>query len=101
MKTILTLLTALISVSAHAYTDGEYTCKDANGKVRVEYKVTTLDLSGQKLPFLEATRHYETGDIRTVNLKGLAMVATSNGIEYVFLGNHELQFENGVFTSCK
>lgn len=101
MKTILTLLTVLISVSAHAYRDGEYICKDANGKVRVEYKVTTLDISGQRLPFLEATRHFETGDIQITSLKGLAMVAKSNGIEYVFLGNHELQFDNDVFTSCK
>lgn len=99
MKSFLALLASLtLSVSALAFTDGEYTCGTKTDKFQTTYKITTLDMNGLNLPHLEVTsiQRLQDSPEKTYNIKGIATQFNNDqGEEILVLGNITLGLTGG------
>lgn len=102
MKLVIAMMISLLSVSAFAYVDGTFSCKNVEGLPNNVYKVST-DAAG--VPMLEATRYYrqtETSPTTKTVLKGYAMVAeSSEGVDALVLGGVTLDFDGDKLANCK
>jgi hypothetical protein len=57
MKSAIAFLSmALLTLSAQAYKEGTYNCRSTNGQYESVFKITTLNLNGVALPYLEVSR---------------------------------------------
>ena len=99
MKSFLTLLVTLtLSVSALAFTDGEYTCGSKSDKFQYTYKITTLAINGIALPHLDITKAYspDNAQDKAYTIKGVATQFTNDeGQEILVLGNITLELTSG------
>ena len=80
MRTIFATILCLTSISAFAFKDGDYHCESADKKFVRDIRIKTVDVGGEKLPFVEVKQSHLLDDpARTVNYtaKGLASVHTS------------------------
>lgn len=79
MKLVIAFLaTALLAVSAQAYKEGTYNCRTKDGLYETVFKITTLNLNGVAVPFLDVTRitHKDPNDAHSeesvYKIKGVA-----------------------------
>jgi hypothetical protein len=100
--------TVAFSSSAFAYREGAYSCKNIQNLPNNSYKVTSVALPGSsstKVPFLEITRYYSSGEagaeVHQVQSSGFATVIKADGVETLMLGAIELEFQNGELANCK
>lgn len=106
MKSILALALTLFSVSAFAYKDGTYTCKNSQGLPSNVYVIKTLDVGGVQLPYLELTRHFHknldpNAPVQTIFTKGFAMVSSLEGNDILMIGALRIEFEGDQLANCK
>jgi len=106
MKLALALALSLFSVSAFAYKDGTYTCKNGQGLPANVYVVKTIEVGGVQLPYLELTRHFHkqldpSQPVQTVHTKGLAMLSSVDGKDVLLIGALRYEFEGDRLVNCK
>jgi hypothetical protein len=98
---------AAMSSSAFAYREGAYSCKNIQNLPNNSYKITSVTLPGSsnKVPYLELTRYYGTGEagaeVHQSQVSGFATVFKADGIETLMLGAIELNFQDGQLLNCK
>lgn len=106
MRLLILALTSLLAVSAHAYQDGTYRCKNTQGLPDNVYKISTISVGGEDgplLPFIEATRHFRNGSgvIVQSKIKGLAtLLSMADDKDTLMLGTIRLEFHGDRFMNC-
>ncbi len=106
MKKSLVILAACLftTLTASAYKDGTYECKNVEGYPPNVYKITTVEMApGIRAPFVEITYYFELekGVISSSNTRGFATVFASEGTETLTLGNAHLEFSGDTLNRCK
>lgn len=111
MKSIFAfILTTATGLSALAYKDGTYSCKNANGLPNNVYKIQTIQLTSQgaSLPYVDVTNYYHskpgdpTSEVKESRLKGFAtVVATDDGTEILLLASMTFEFKDGQMVRCR
>ncbi len=96
------------SISAHAYQDGVYKCKNPQAGLPTNtFKVETITVGGAALPYVEMTQYYTATDAPNApviesHLKGFASVMTdSDGNELLQLVQRQMEFESGHMKGCQ
>ncbi|MCO5142974.1 MAG: hypothetical protein M9962_07790 [Oligoflexia bacterium] len=105
MKNVIFGLGFLMSVSAFAYNDGTYNCKNAFKDLPDNtYRINTVNVAGESVPFLEVHRYFRQGEngVRETTIKGFAAVSkSSDEREFMSIGQMTLQFDKGELFGCK
>lgn len=100
MKAILALVSGLlVSTSAFAVVDGDYSCATVDGKTTITYKIASLTVGGVTVPVVEITRTSAADadkPAQSYTSKGVATVFTkANGTETLVLGNSTVELTAG------
>ena len=110
MRILSMLLPFIFCLSAFAYKDGTYHCKNEDGTPDNIYKVKTVVLPGlgEGVPYIEISRFskIESGNTMTAiletKLRGFpAQITMPNGDEVLQLAAISLEFANQRLLNCK
>lgn len=97
MKSILSLITLTLGLSAQAYQTGTYEC--GNDKFNFKYTIKTLGTGETTVPYLDVVKTFKATDTapeKTYNIRGAATHFTNDeGSEILVLGNITLELTNG------